>query len=56
MLIKLKKSLDGYEMLKKEVVQLEEVIEGKEFLLQTFKEKQAELHFPIKELQPRLAQ
>ncbi|KAG9452884.1 hypothetical protein H6P81_005788 [Aristolochia fimbriata] len=44
-----------YEMLKKEVGELKEVIEGKEFLLQSYKEQQMELCSTIKELQLRLA-
>ncbi|XP_068635079.1 uncharacterized protein [Aristolochia californica] len=44
----------GYEMLKKEVGDLKEVIEGKEFLLQSYKEQQMELCSTIKELQLRL--
>ncbi|XP_010271020.1 PREDICTED: uncharacterized protein LOC104607162 isoform X2 [Nelumbo nucifera] len=43
------------EMLKKEVVELKEVIEGKEYLLQSYKEQKAELYSTVKELQQRLA-
>ncbi|XP_068650465.1 autophagy-related protein 23-like isoform X2 [Aristolochia californica] len=44
-----------YKMLKNEVGELKEVIEGKEFLLQSYKEQQMELCSTIKELQLRLA-
>lgn len=43
------------EMLKKEIVELKEVLEGKNFLLQSYKEEKAELCTKIKELQLRLA-
>uniref|UniRef100_A0A1D1ZC96 C-type lectin domain family 4 member F n=1 Tax=Anthurium amnicola TaxID=1678845 RepID=A0A1D1ZC96_9ARAE len=43
------------EMLKREVGELKEVIEGKEFLLQSYKEQKAELGTKVKELQLRLA-
>ena len=39
------------EMLKREVVELKEVIEGKEYLLQNYKEQKAELSVKVKELQ-----
>ncbi|GMI85437.1 hypothetical protein like AT4G27620 [Hibiscus trionum] len=42
------------EMLKREVGELKEVIEGKEFLLQSYKEQKMELSMKIKELQQRL--
>lgn len=42
------------EMLKREVVELKEVIEGKEYLLQSYKEQKAELSGKVKELQQRL--
>ncbi|XP_050225976.1 uncharacterized protein LOC126675383 isoform X2 [Mercurialis annua] len=42
------------EMLKREVGDLKEVIEGKEFLLQSYKEQKTELAMKIKELQQRL--
>lgn len=48
-------SLDRYEALKKEVVELKDVIAGKEFLLRTYKGQQSELHSTIKELQVKLA-
>ncbi|XP_042515873.1 uncharacterized protein LOC122090101 isoform X1 [Macadamia integrifolia] len=43
------------EMLKREVGELKEVIEGKEYLLQNYKEQKAELSGKVKELQHRLA-
>ncbi|XP_010276969.1 PREDICTED: uncharacterized protein LOC104611562 isoform X2 [Nelumbo nucifera] len=43
------------EMLKREVGELKEVIEGKEYLLQNYKEQKAELSSKVKELQQRLA-
>ncbi|MED6113084.1 hypothetical protein PIB30_067673 [Stylosanthes scabra] len=42
------------EMLRKQVGELKEVIEGKEFLLQSYKEQKAELSLKIRELQQRL--
>ncbi|MBA0632777.1 hypothetical protein Godav_001457 [Gossypium davidsonii] len=42
------------EMLKREVGELKEVIEGKEYLLQSYKEQKLELSVKIKELQQRL--
>lgn len=42
------------EMLKREVGELREVIEGKEYLLQSYKEQKAELSMKITELQQRL--
>ncbi|KAF3439400.1 hypothetical protein FNV43_RR17678 [Rhamnella rubrinervis] len=42
------------EMLRREVGELKEVIEGKEYLLQSYKEQKAELSVKIKELQQRL--
>ncbi|KAG7011467.1 hypothetical protein SDJN02_26373 [Cucurbita argyrosperma subsp. argyrosperma] len=42
------------EMFKKEVGDLKEVIEGKEYLLQSYKEQKTELSLKIKELQQRL--
>lgn len=42
------------EMLKTEVNELKEVIEGKEYLLQSYKEQKLELSTKIKELQQRL--
>ncbi|KAK8713166.1 hypothetical protein V6N13_148389 [Hibiscus sabdariffa] len=42
------------EMLKREVGELKEVIEGKEYLLQSYKEQKMELSMKIKELQERL--
>lgn len=50
------KERDGerIEMLKREVNELKEVIEGKEFLMQSYKEQKTELSAKIKELQQRL--
>ncbi|KAK8690098.1 hypothetical protein V6N13_088800 [Hibiscus sabdariffa] len=42
------------EMLKREVGELKEVIEGKEYLLKSYKEQKMELSMKIKELQERL--
>ncbi|KAF9670388.1 hypothetical protein SADUNF_Sadunf13G0063100 [Salix dunnii] len=42
------------QMLKREIGELKEVIEGKEYLLQSYKEQKAELSMKIKELQHRL--
>ncbi|KAM6555500.1 hypothetical protein CsatB_002519 [Cannabis sativa] len=42
------------EMLKREIGELKEVIEGKDYLLQSYKEQKAELSLKIKELQQRL--
>ncbi|KAG8472234.1 hypothetical protein CXB51_034484 [Gossypium anomalum] len=42
------------EMLKREIGELKEVIEGKEYLLQSYKEQKLELSMKIKELQQRL--
>ena len=41
-------------MLRRQVGGLKEVIEGKEYLLQSYKEQKAELSTKIKELQQRL--
>ncbi|EOA16991.1 hypothetical protein CARUB_v10005230mg [Capsella rubella] len=51
-----KGSKDGerIEMLKKEVGELKEVIEGKEYLLRSYKEQKIELLQKVKELQQRL--
>lgn len=43
------------ESLKREVGELREVIEGKEFLIQSYKEQKVELHGKVKELQAKLA-
>ncbi|ONK71613.1 uncharacterized protein A4U43_C04F10490 [Asparagus officinalis] len=43
------------DMLKREVGELKEVIEGKEFLLQSYKEQKVELSSKVKELQQKLA-
>lgn len=45
---------DRIEMLKREVGELKEVIEGKNYLLQGYKEQKEELYVKIKELQQRL--
>ncbi|XP_058757489.1 uncharacterized protein LOC131630762 [Vicia villosa] len=42
------------EMLKRQVGELKEAIEGKEYLLQSYKEQKAELSLKVKELQQRL--
>lgn len=42
------------EMLRREVSELKEVIEGKEYLLQSYKEQKTELSVKVKELQQRL--
>lgn len=42
------------EMLKRKVLELKEVIEGKDYLLQSYKEQKTELSVTIKELQQRL--
>ncbi|KAL8143668.1 hypothetical protein V2J09_016700 [Rumex salicifolius] len=51
-----KSSADGekIEMLKREIGELKDVIKGKEFLMQSYKEQKSELSFKIKELQLRL--
>ncbi|XP_010438583.1 PREDICTED: uncharacterized protein LOC104722159 [Camelina sativa] len=51
-----KGSRDGerVEMLKKEVSELKEVIEGKDYLLRSYKEQKIELSQKVKELQQRL--
>ncbi|KAJ4720951.1 Intracellular protein transport protein USO1 isoform 3 [Melia azedarach] len=46
--------VDKIEMLRKEVGELKEVIEGKDYLLQSYKEQKTELSMKIKELQQRL--
>ncbi|KAL3512601.1 hypothetical protein ACH5RR_025318 [Cinchona calisaya] len=45
---------DRLEMLRREVNELREVIDGKDYLLQNYKEQRAELSMKIKELQQRL--
>lgn len=45
---------DRIELLRREVSELKEVIEGKEYLLQSYKEQKTELSMKIKELQQRL--
>ncbi|CAN0900687.1 hypothetical protein LINGRAHAP2_LOCUS20980 [Linum grandiflorum] len=46
--------VEKVEMLKREVGELKEVLEGKEYLLQSYKEQKTELSMKIKELQQRL--
>ncbi|KAL8152256.1 hypothetical protein V2J09_010016 [Rumex salicifolius] len=46
--------VDKIDMLKKEIGELKEVIEGKEFLVQSYKEQKLELSIKIRELQQRL--
>lgn len=43
------------EMLKREVCDLKEVIEGKDFLIQSYKEQKLELCGKIRELQEKLS-
>ncbi|TVU29512.1 hypothetical protein EJB05_21082 [Eragrostis curvula] len=52
---KRKGEVERVEMLKKEVVELKEVIEGKDFVLQSYKEQKVELCSKIRELQERLS-
>ncbi|MCL7025171.1 hypothetical protein MKW94_011676 [Papaver nudicaule] len=47
--------VERYEMLKREVGDLKEVIEGKDYLLQSYKEQRVELSSKVMELQQRLA-
>ncbi|XP_078438206.1 uncharacterized protein LOC144708667 [Wolffia australiana] len=49
------RELQRIEMLKREVDELKEVIQGKEFLLQNYKEQKVELSSKVKELQLRLS-
>ncbi|KAK6919747.1 hypothetical protein RJ641_015651 [Dillenia turbinata] len=46
--------LEGIDMLRLQVRELKEIIQGKEYLLQSYKEQKAELSDKIKELQQRL--
>ncbi|KAK9055966.1 hypothetical protein SSX86_027053 [Deinandra increscens subsp. villosa] len=46
--------VDKMEILKKEVGELKELIEGKDYLLQNYKEQKSELSLKVKELQHRL--
>ncbi|CAI0410554.1 unnamed protein product [Linum tenue] len=46
--------VEKVEMLRREVGELKEVLEGKEYLLQNYKEQKSELSMKIKELQQRL--
>ena len=52
---KKKGEAERVEMLKKEVVELKEVIEGKDFVLQSYKEQKVELCSTIRELQEKLS-
>ncbi|CAO2039408.1 unnamed protein product [Urochloa humidicola] len=52
---KRKGEVERVEMLKKEVVELKEVIEGKDFVLQSYKEQKVELCSKIRELQQKLS-
>jgi hypothetical protein len=47
--------VERVQMLKKEVVELKEVIEGKDFVLQSYKEQKVELCSKIRELQDKLS-
>lgn len=47
-------SVDRIEILKREVGELKELIEGKDYLLQNYKEQKSELSLKVKELQHRL--
>lgn len=51
---KCKGDIDRIEMLKKEIGDLKDLIQGKDFLLQSYKEEKTELSTKIKELQDRL--
>ncbi|XP_027353792.1 uncharacterized protein LOC113864368 [Abrus precatorius] len=51
---KVKDDEERIELLKRQVGELKEVIEGKEYLLQSYKEQKAELSVKIRELQQRL--
>lgn len=46
--------LERIEMLRREVAELKEVIEGKEYLLQSYKEQKTELSLKVTDLQQRL--
>ncbi|XP_062219466.1 uncharacterized protein LOC133919177 isoform X2 [Phragmites australis] len=52
---KRKGEIERVEMLKKEVGELKEVIEGKDFVLQSYKEQKVELCLKIRELQEKLS-
>ncbi|KAI3680891.1 hypothetical protein L6452_35670 [Arctium lappa] len=47
-------SVDRIEILRREVGELKELIEGKDYLLQNYKEQKSELQLKVKELQHRL--
>ncbi|CAN1747846.1 hypothetical protein LINPERHAP1_LOCUS3216 [Linum perenne] len=51
---KVRVDMEKIEMLKREVGELKEVLEGKEYLMQSYKEQKSELSVKIKELQQRL--
>lgn len=51
---KTKDEEERIEMLKRQVGELKEAIEGKEYLLQSYKEQKSELSLKVKELQQRL--
>lgn len=51
---KLRDDEDRIEMLRRQVGELKEVIDGKDYLLQSYKEQKAELSLKIRELQQRL--
>ncbi|WJX49754.1 hypothetical protein P8452_36150 [Trifolium repens] len=51
---KTKDEEERIDMLKRQVGELKEAIEGKEYLLQSYKEQKAELSLKVKELQQRL--
>ncbi|KAF1896561.1 hypothetical protein Lal_00034259 [Lupinus albus] len=51
---KIKDNDERIEMLRKQVGELKEVIEGKEYLLQNYKEQKAELTLKMREMQQRL--
>jgi predicted nucleic acid-binding Zn-ribbon protein len=52
---KRKGEVERVHMLKKEVVELKEVIEGKDFVLQSYKEQKVELCSKIRELQDKIS-
>lgn len=51
---KVRADLERIEMLKREVSELKEAIEGKDYLLKCYKEQKSELLLKVKELQQRL--
>ena len=52
---KRKGEVERVNMLKKEVVELKEVVEGKDFVLQSYKEHKVELCSKIRDLQEKLS-